>query len=279
MAEPNSVDPKSNDPKSIDPNRDDSKFDDSKFDDLQFDDFDRRFAGALHAVEVPADLHARLQVALQIAAHEHLLAESNGEQASRTETAYQERVRAETMPEETRRIVRGNPVPQNLPNLLLNRRSAIAAAVAAGLGGAMLGYRQLTQPLSQEWLVKSTQLLLAQLPHAKWQAFNESEAVAVKQSLLNLGFLRYVHSIAFESACELQPPHNVQHARAVNLGNEMVLLELRIDRGVQNVGSTLNELAWSRSDSAAFAMSSGNATLVFTGPTNIRRPLVRARTT
>ncbi len=279
MAEPNSVDPKS-----IDLNHDDLNRDDLNQNGLHFDDFDRRFAGALQDVEVPANLHARLQLALQVAAHENPLDETCinevGDTATgRMEAAHQNTARPETQPEETRRIVRGNPTLQNLPNLLLNRRSAIAAAVAAGLGGVMLGYRQLTQPLSQEWLVKSTQMLLAQLPLAKWQAFDESEAVAVKQSLLNLGFLRYVHSIAFEGECELQPPHNVQRARAINLGNDMVLLELRIDRGVQNVGSTLNELAWSRSDSAAYAMSSGNTTLVFTGPTNIRGHILRARTT
>ena len=229
--------------------------------DPNFDETDRRLIGALNRVEVPAGLHSRLQRSLQLAAHEHELppVESASHQTS---------IASPLQNENTKR-----------PAVLWNRRAAIAAAVAAGFGGTIFGYRHFTQPLSQAWLVKSAQSLLAQVQHAQWQPLDESEVVAVKRSLLDLGFLRYVQGVSFNGSCELRPPRDVQLARAYDLGNELVLLDLQIDRGVQGVHGTLNDLAWTRSDSAAYAMSSGNRTLVFTGPAAIRSHILRARTT
>ena len=241
--------------------------DERKYDEPKYDDFDRRLIGALHNVEVPADLHARLQRALQNSVAEPELQTSSLHKSASATTA------------SATSDARTGTVATRQRSALWNRRTAIAAAVAAGLGGTIFGYRHLTQPLSQAWLEKSTQSLLAQIQQAGWQPLDESEVVAVKRSLMDLGFLRYVHGVTFDGSCELHPPRDVQSARAFNLGSELVLLELQIDRGVQGLSSTLNDLAWSRSDSVAYAMSSGNRTLVFTGPANIRGHILRARTT
>lgn len=241
--------------------------DERKYDEPKYDDFDRRLIGALHNVEVPADLHARLQRVLQNSVAEPELQTSSLHKSAGIPTA------------SATSDARTGTVATRQRSALWNRRTAIAAAVAAGLGGTIFGYRHLTQPLSQAWLEKSTQSLLAQIQQAGWQPLDESEVVAVKRSLMDLGFLRYVHGVTFDGSCELHPPRDVQSARAFNLGSELVLLELQIDRGVQGLSSTLNDLAWSRSDSVAYAMSSGNRTLVFTGPANIRGHILRARTT
>ncbi len=161
----------------------------------------------------------------------------------------------------------------------LNRRTLIAAGVAAGLGGVVLGYRELTKPLSQSWLIKSTQSLLAQLQQPQWQTLESDRALQVKQELEDVGFLRQVRGIALMRICPLQPPLYVQSARALDLGNELTLLELTIERGVQGLSSTLGELEWSRSDSVAVAMQRSHHTLVLTGPAALRSHILPARTT
>jgi len=121
--------------------------------------------------------------------------------------------------------------------------------------------------------------LLAQVEYAQWHPFDEREAIAVKQSLQDVGFLRQVHSVALIRACDLLPPRDVQSAKAYDLGNDLRLLELVIERGVQGVSQSLSELSWSRSDAIAMVMGSGNRTLVFTGPASLRAHILRPRTT
>ena len=188
-----------------------------------YDDTDRRLLGALHAVDVPADLQSRLERSLQVAKQEQELLESP--------------FVAETSPAARRA---GSP--------LWNRRNAIATAVAAGLGGIVLGYQQLTQPLSQTLLAESTQSLLDQLNRTEWQRLTTAEAVAVKRSLLDIGFLSQVRGVSLMGVSQLQPPRNIQHATGYDFGNEMVLFDLTIERGVQRVSHSLRELAWSRSE-------------------------------
>ena len=231
-----------------------------------YDETDRRLTEALQNVEIPVGLHARLHRSLQIAAHDleleesGLLAQSLSTQKALTSNAGVQR-------------------PVGKPSRLLNRRTAIGAALAASVGGVLFGYRQMTQPLSQSWLIKSTQSLLAQVEYAQWHTVDEREAVTVKQSLQDIGFLRQVHGIALLRACELQPPRDVTSAKAYDLGNDLRLLELVIDRGVHGVSQTLTDLAWSRSDAIAMVMGQGNRTLVFTGPASIHAHILRPRTT
>jgi len=104
-----------------------------------YDETDRRLKEALQNVEIPAGLHAGLQRSLQIVARDLELGES-GLLSPAT--------------------LASNAVAQRTvekPSRLWNRRNAIGAALAAGLGGVLFGYRQLTQAMSQSWLIKSTQ--------------------------------------------------------------------------------------------------------------------------
>jgi hypothetical protein len=79
---------------------------------------------------------------------------------------------------------------------------------------------------------------------------------------------------------QLQPPRSIQHAAAYDFGSDMVLFDLTIERGVQRVSHSLFELAWSRSDTIAYAMCSGQRTLVFVGPASIRQKnILPAQTT
>ena len=220
-----------------------------------YDDTDRRLMTSLHAVDVPADLQSRLQRSLELAMREQELLESS------TLSDKMLRIRREKTP-------------------LWNRRTAIAAAVAAGLGGIALGYRQLTQPLSQAQLVASTQNLLDQVKRTAWQSLTPTQAVAVKRSLQDVGFLQQVLSVSLIGISELQPPLNVLRATAYDFGSEMVLFDLTIERGVQSISHSLRELAWPRSGTLAFAMSSEQRTLVFAGPpASIRKHILPAQTT
>ncbi len=235
------------------------------------DETDRRLKEALHSVEIPVGLHARLQRSLQNVAQDNVSQDFEFEESG---LLPKDSVSSSAVAKYSlaKRIT-------DKPSRLWNRRSALGAALAVGVGGVLFGYRQMTQPLSQSWLVKSTQSLLAQVEFAKWHSFEEREAVAVKQSLQDVGFLRQVRSISLERACELQPPRDVQSARAYDLGNELRLLELVIERGVQGVSQSLSELSWSRSDAIAMVMANGNRTLVFTGPVSIHSHILRPRTT
>ena len=226
------------------------------------DDTDRRIMGALHAVDVPADLQTRLERALQVAVQEQVLLESH------------------LLAEAAKSPGSGLP-DSGLPgSLLWNRRGVIAAAVAAGLGGIILGYRQLTQPLSQSLLAQSTQSLLDQLKRTAWQELTAAEAVVIRRSLQDIGFFSQVRGVMLMGVSRLQPPRSIQHATAYDFGNGMVLFDLTIERGVQRVSQALCELAWSRSDTLAFAMSSGQRTLVFAGPASIRQKnILPAQTT
>ena len=210
-----------------------------------YDDTDRRLIAALHAVDVPTDLQSRIERSLQVAMQEQELLESSI------------KVRAS----EVRRA--------NSP--LWNRRTVIAASVAAGLGSLVLGYRQLTQPLTHAQIVESTQNLLDQVERAEWQSLTGVETDAIKRSLQAVAFLRQVSSISLFRVTKLQPPRNVKAATAYDLGDKVVLFDLTIERGVQGVSNFLTELAWSRSDMVAFAMASKQRTLVLAGPASIRR--------
>ncbi len=239
--------------------------------DLNENETDRRLMEALQSVEVPVGLHARLHQSLQIVADDLELQDAA--------VVSRDTVASDT---EDQRTAGGDLDFRSIkirPSKLWNRRNAIGAAFAAGISGALFGYRQLTQPLSQSWLIKSTQSLLAQVDYAQWHDFDEREAVAVKQALQDVGFLRQVHRIALVRTCELQPPRDVRSAIAYDLGNDLRLLDLVIERGVQGVTQSLTDLPWSRSDAVAMAMSSGNRTLVFTGPASIHGHILRPRTT
>lgn len=220
-----------------------------------YDDTDRRLMGALQAVDVPADLQSRLERSLQVAQQQQELLESPF-------------------------VAQKSPAARRAVSPLWNRRNAIVAAVAAGLGGIVLGYRQLTQPLSQAGLAQSTQSLLDQLKRTEWQKLTAAEAVAIKRSLQDIGFLSQVRGVSLMGFSQLQPPRNIQDATAYDFGSEMVLFDLTIERGVQRVSHSLCELAWSRSDTIAYAMCSGQRTLVFAGPASIRQKnILPAQTT
>jgi hypothetical protein len=223
------------------------------------DDTDRRLIAALHAVDVPTDLQSRLERSLHVAMLEQELLESQ----------YLKQNQLKENPETIRRT----------GSLLWNRRNAIAAVVAAGLGGVVLGYRQLTQPLSQARLVACTQRLLDQIKGADWQTLSPAQAVAVNGSLQAVGFLRQVRGVTLTAVCSLQPPSNIQSAMAYDFGNDIVLLDLTIERRVQQISHTLRELAWPRSGTIAFAMSSEQRTLVIAGPASMRRNILPPQTT
>lgn len=222
-----------------------------------YDETDRRLMAALHAVDVPAGLQSRLEQKLQEAAQKEALLEApcspHAPQAVQS-------VRSPRSP-------------------WWNRRRALAAVVAAGLGGMALGYRQFTQPLSQSWLSESSQSLLAQLDRAQWRPLAEEEARSLAQSLQAVGFLSQVRNIKLRGTCDLQPPRNVQSATAYDLDNDLILLDLIIDRGVQGVSRPLSQLPWTRSDIMAMAMADGNRTLVFSGPASLQSHILPHPTT
>ena len=234
----------------------------------KYDEIDRRLISALQSVEVPNDLESRIRQALQSASQQELKQPSDSV-ANAMEVGQSIHVdRAENLV----------PVPQRVSKIW-NRRNWIAASVAAGLGGLVIGYRELTRPLSQWWLIKSTQSLLAQLEQPQWTALTSEQSADLKRDLDELGFLRQVGGIVLVAICDLRPPMYVQSARAVDLGNELILLELTIERGVQGVSAVLGKLEWSRSDSMAVAMQRDNRTLVLTGPATLRAHILPARTT
>jgi hypothetical protein len=218
-----------------------------------YDDTDRRLMAALHGVEIPTDLQSRLERSLQGAMREQELLESS--------------------------LVEKTPTLRRASHPLWNRRTAIAAAVAAGLGGIALGYRQLTQPLSQAQLVEITQNLLDQVKGTTWHSLTAEEAKAVSSSLQGVGFLRQVRNVSLIRLSKLQRPRNIQDATAYDFGSELVLFDLTIERGVQRLSHSLTVLPWSRSDTLAFAMSSKQRTLVFAGPASIRQHILTAPTT
>lgn len=206
---------------------------------------------ALQAVEVPAGLRARLERSLETALHEQGLQAPSHDQSSKS---------------------------ARTDSPIWNRRSAIAAAVAAGVGGLAFGFRQIWQPLSQGQLVTLTQQLLNGIDGATWQDLTEADALAVKQSLQDVGFLRQVRNVALVRFSQLQPPSNIQRAKAYKFNEEFVLLDLVIERDVQRLSTSLTELPWGRSDTVAFAMSSAPRTLVFVGPASLRDHILPAQT-
>ena len=219
-----------------------------------YDETDRHLMAALQAVDVPTDVLSRLERSLQVALREQelLVSSSLAEQVPKVRPA---------------------------DSTLWNRRNAIAATLAAGVGGIVLGFRQLSQPLTQAQLVARTQDLLDQVQRTQWQTLTDSEAVAIKRSLQNIGFLRQVRSVSLARCIQLQPPRNIHRATAYDFGGKLVLLDLIIERGVQRISHSLSELPWSRSDTVAFAMSSEQRTLVFAGPASIRAHILPAQTT
>lgn len=219
-----------------------------------YDETDRRLISALHNVEVPPTLQSRLERSLRVALAEQELLE---------------------LP-----CVADKPTTvQNAESRLLNRRNVIAAGVAAGLGAIAFGYRQLTQPLSQSQLVESTRFLQDQLKQADWQALNNSEAVAIRTSLQDVGFLRQVRNVSFKRVTSLQPPRHIQLAKVYDLGSNLVLFDLTIQRGVHHLSLVLSELDWPRSDTRAFAMCLDQRTLVFAGPAGIQGHIFTTPTT
>lgn len=218
---------------------------------MLYDDTDRQLMAALRAVEVPADLQARLESSLQLAMKEQQLLETPSVSEHSLKANYSE-------------------------SKLWNRRNAIAAAIAAGVGGLAFGFRQLTQPLSQAQLIAATQNLLDQVKRTKWESLTESNALAVRQSLQS--FLKQVHGVSLNGFSRLQPPRGIQQATAYDFDNGFLLLDMTIERGVHRVTQTLGELPWSRSDTVAFAMRSEERTLVFAGPASIRGHILRPQT-
>ncbi len=216
-----------------------------------YDDTDRHLMAALNAVEVPADLQSRLERSLQIASREHELASPAAQ----------------------------SPVTERAHSVLWNRRNAIAAVLAAGVGGLALSVRQTYQPLTQAQLLTCTQNLLDQLQKPNWQPLTDADTVAINRSLQEVGFLRQVTNVALIGVSQLEPPRNIHRATAYTFGNQMVLLDLIIERGVQGVPHYLTDLSWSRSDIVAFAMSRENRTLIFAGPESIRPHILPAQTT
>ncbi len=214
-----------------------------------YDDTDRHLMAALHSVKIPRDLRSRLERAIQIASQEHELVDVpvTAEQSS----------------------VQGRP-----NSVFWNRRSAIAAVLAAGVGGLALGVQQFYQPLSQSQLVVYTQTLLDQVERNNWQTLTNADTVEIKRWLQDVGFLQQVRNVTLVGVRRLKPPSNIREATAYVLDSKSVLFDLVIDRGVQRLSHALTELQWSRSGIAAFAMSSQNRTLVFAGPagsTGIRK--------
>jgi hypothetical protein len=107
----------------------------------------------------------------------------------------------------------------------------------------------------------------------------ESQDVAVKASLHDIGFLRQVPNLSLKRVSNLLPPRHIQRATAYDLGGNLVLFDLNIERGVQRASLLLSKLEWSRSDVIAFAMSSEQRTLVLAGPPSIRNHILRGPTT
>lgn len=208
---------------------------------------------ALHAVEVPAQLRSRIEMSLQAAVHDRQAEESTSSAA---------------LP----KLAAKNASP------LWNRRTAIAAGIAAGFGSLVVGIRQFTQPLTQSQLATISQSLLVQIQNADWQTLTEADAVAVKRSLHEIGFLGQVRNVTLNRMCTLQPVRSVQRAIAYDFGNKLTLLDLTIERGVQRVTRSFTTLPSPRSDTLAFAMSAENRTLVFTGPVSISEHILRAQT-
>jgi hypothetical protein len=214
-----------------------------------YDDTDRHLMAALQAVEVPADLRARIERTLIAASHE----------AEATSTS----------------LVQSTLIVQSSKSRahrthFWNRRTVLAAAVAAGIGGLAFGLRQIFwQPLSQDQLVVITERLLNGLEKADWKILTEADAVAVRHSLQDVGFLRQVHNVALVHESSLEPLSNVQRVTAYKFNEDLVLLDLIIERGVQRVAQSLTQLPWGRSDMVAFAMSHARRTLIFVGPPRI----------
>ena len=221
-----------------------------------YDDTDRHLMAALQSVEVPGDLRSRLE--------RSLLAELRAQDPH-------------SLPVEQATKTNRNESP--VTRLLWNRRTAISAAIAAGIGGIALGFRQIWQPLTQSQLVAITQKLLSELEKADWQVLSDADAVAVKRSLQDVGFLRQVGNVSLVRVTHLQSLRSVQRVTAYKFDKEFVLLDLTIERGVQRVSHVLNELPWNRSDTVAFAMSAEDRTLVFAGPAILRHHILPAQTT
>lgn len=220
---------------------------------ILYDETDRNLMAALHAVDVPAHLRSRLEQSLQAALKDQQAEES--------------------------------PTPTALPKVaarkaspLWNRRSAIVAGIAAGVGSLAIGIRQFTQPLTQSQLATISQSLLVQIQNADWQALTEADAVAIRRSLHDIGFFGQVRNVTLDRMCTLQPVRSVHRAIAYDFGNKLTLLDLTIERGVQRVTRSFTELPSSRSDTLAYAMSSEQRTLVFAGPASIREHILRAQT-
>jgi hypothetical protein len=107
----------------------------------------------------------------------------------------------------------------------------------------------------------------------------ESQDVAVKASLHDIGFVRQVPNVSLKRVSNLQPPRHIQRATAYDLGGNLVLFDLNIERGVKRASLLLRDLEWSSSDTIAFAMSSEQRTLVLAGPPGIQNYILRAPTT
>ena len=175
-----------------------------------YDDTDRHLMAALQSVEVPVDLRSRLE--------RSLLAELREQDP-------------QSLPVEQVAKTNRNESSQTRP--LWNRRTAIAAGIAAGIGGIALGFRQIWQPLTQSQLVVITQKLLNELEIADWQVLSDADAVAVKRSLQDVGFLRQVGNVSLVRVTQLQSFRSVQRVTAYKFDKEFVLLDLTIERGVQ----------------------------------------------
>ncbi len=259
----------------------------------QYDDTDLRLNAALQAVDVPVGLRARLVQSVELASNELVAHELAAHELANQELATRELVPVELL--NTNGLMNPAHVPSQTAGVTmqletrfgphagksrrLSRRSVIAAAIAAGIGGVVFGYRQLTFPVSQAWLVASTQNLLDQVHRGSWQDLSEAETIAVRRFLHEVGFSRQVPNASLVGMNRLHPPRSVKLATAYDLGNESILLDLTIERGVQHLSHSLIELGGSRSDLVMFAMSKDDRTLVLAGPPAIRKHILPAQTT
>ncbi len=257
------------------------------------DELDQRLSAALESVDVPTGLRAKIAQALDAAA----LAEQQGLVQL---AAIDGPVKVDGP------LKFDGPVNPVARTKLSNRRMWIAATVAAGIGGTWLGFRQLTQPLSQSWLLESCTGLLAQIepdgsswqafegdagrlrsdtPNesrtgSRWQASNSAEVVFLRE----IGFLRQVRGVGLVGFCKLRASRNIEEATAYNLGADgrgglLILLDLVVERGVQGLTRSLTELPQNRSDAYSLAaMQAGDRLLVMAGHVDLDRYILRGQT-